>query len=470
MATDFNRLAAPFKLSGVTIVENITERDSIPSNLRYEGMVVRLPTGYRYTLGAGLANSDWVVLANDGYEFQTTSYPTTFLPDVTLYVETNGSDNNDGRSVNTAFLTLQRAFDELPSSFKAKVRIAMGAGTFAGGTLWGDGSVTITGANTVVGSLTNISDIGLISGKGLERQITADGYDGYITEGTTFIRATLYPGYPLDFFALATRTNTEQGKYTILRESAYNLTTTADICTWDTTITSKISKSSGGGNSNSVLTKFLHFDTSSGNQFAINLSSSGNKFTGSGSFYILEKGSFNQCYSESPIFIRYGGENLISIFELIMKNKFELESSIIPIFRLSMVSDTIATPKIRLGLSAPVDINFFGPNDFYGAGLCIDVNSSCIIRNGKNMSCTGTGAFLDLKDDCFYSAGGATLTGTVAAPIQIRNNSTIIGLSNTTLTNTSTAGNDIIVGTGALTDSFSSLPITDLDTSAKATN
>jgi len=484
--------AQPFKLDGYRyigqrgfgdaqdvgsyrVVDDRTARDAIPSIQRRIGMVVRFPDGRRFTLGAGLTNSDWVVLTNDGYEFQTTNFSSTFQPDVELFVETTGSDaTGDGRSVATAFATLQRAFDEISPTFVTFTLVSMGSGSFAGARLEsnGSGTVLIDGYRTVLDTISFVSDGGLLSGKANQRTVTVssfDGYDGYgnVLEGSQFLRKPI-PGF--DLFSTGTILRSSTSPTLLEVRPVTEFFTTAEIYEPDTIFTSGVS----GSDTSPVTLSFLTIDTSIGTWSGVNLNVSDCKITGGGLFVLSENVTFTNVYSEDSVAIGRSGPQLNNYQGLLLKNFLELTTTAVPLSRLAGVFDSTVTPKVQVGGSGGSSISNFsisniGPIDFEGASDCVRMYPNGFVFQDSTITCEGTGKFLEIRKSSTYDANGKSVTGTVTAPIEIDAGSQLTGASGIALINTSTPGDDVIVGEGAAADAFSDLPVINLSDLSRAT-
>jgi len=469
---------APSSASTYRVVSGEAERDAIPAIERALGMVARYPDGTRFSLGAGLTNSDWQALRNDGYEFYSSQFNTFFTEDIILYVESTGDDSNDGRSVGTAFLTLQRAFDEIPFGYVAYIKISIGAGNFAGGTLSavsGGGVVYVFGTTTVVETLTRVSDNGVVTNTTSQRDVTANAFSTSIVEGTHFLRE---PSFTPIF---------DEGK--VLRTSSspnLNIVSgfsqswaTAQLVTYDTNITSTISGSVNDSSSASLNIQFLNLDTSGTLHFPSNVSLIYISCTGANNLQITTLGAFSGVYCNSLVVIIK--ENLkINVRGCIFDNQVQFSAQSIAWGQLRGNVFGGTTTKIWVDGEGASSLAIDGINgiDFEGPGTCILLRGKSRIRFDGSIACNGTGALFDIGEQSiiiFDNIGG--IYGTVTSPILVNSGSMISGEVNTLksialsggLNNTATPGDDIQVGDStAPIDSFSSLPITDLTTLSRA--
>lgn len=120
---------ATYGKGGYLSVASATARDAIPAGRRSSGMRVRTnDTGLEWVLGSDLTS--WTLAVDTGRR-DLIALPGTVID---LFVDPTGSDNNDGLSYATAFLTIQAAVDAIPANmyvtYNKVVRINVGAGTY----------------------------------------------------------------------------------------------------------------------------------------------------------------------------------------------------------------------------------------------------------------------------------------------------------------------------------------------------
>jgi len=445
---------------------DIASRDAMPASARYVGMIATLKDGSHYNLESGLTNSDWRYLYNDGYGFQTNDFSDTFVADIILYVESAGDDSNDGRSVGTAFLTLQRAFDELPAIFSAEVRIVVGAGSFAGATLNASGPLSVEGSYTITTTLSSYVDGGFVAGTSNQKAFTAAG-GGSLTEGTHFILVDDYPTYPAFREAYIPRTSPSAGNHIVVNRLALSSSPVYGA-TWDTTFTTGITRNMATS-VGSLSVKYCHLSTAAGGWFVSGIEPYGCKITGANAFYLFSGTAFSYSYWESELFFRKESYVIPNLASNLFKNRVNIESCISGIGRFSSVSNTTASPKVKIGSVGTVNINQFGPCDFESAGTCIELIGNCHVnQDSQALTCLGTGSLAVIGENCTWEAKSGAVTGTVTANIELNDGTKMTGMSGFALTNTSTAGNDVQVGTGAAINAFADLPIANTNTFSRA--
>jgi len=452
-------------ISGM-IYSDIAARNAIPTNARHEGMVVRLKNGERYSLGANLTNSDWVTLPSDGYEFSSTNFGSTFENDITLYVRADGYDYNDGRTSNTAFLTIQRALDVLPIHLTAFVLIDVGPGTFEGGvvkSITGEsaiasgiygfgGQINIRGTTTDLETVSVVSDNGLVSGKACQRDIDIGAYSTTIIKGTHFIKESsgLGPIFDRTYWAIS-----GSSPSVVLVGANTKTFSNATLSTLATTITSPISGSTN-------VTSLVHLQnlniSFSGAKFFNNVRLDGCKISGSVNQY-GEISNIVDSYIDGSVKC----ENTGSITNTIVNGDVTLaatenSSSTNNVF--SGVINTSSTLHIQVaGFLVLSDV------DFEGVGIrCILSYYQSSINFIGDASCTGTGIFLDLRNGATVDINNHLVFGTVTNQSSLSDGSKVLNASNVTLSNTSSPGSDIVVGNGATATTWADIPITDLTT------
>jgi len=465
--------------SGGFVVDDITARDAITTNARYRGMVVRLIDGHRYVLGAGLTNSDWTQLANDGYEFQQTNFSATFQPDIEFFVETTGNDvTGDGLTVGTAFATLQRVFDELPPTFLATVSVHLGSGSFAGATLNSTkGRLFIDGYVTILDTVTFVSDDGAVPGKAMQRNATVSAYDGYgggfVAEGGQVLRIPV-PGFPF-FNAFRILRASASPSLRTIKFSAESFST-GEIVTLDSTLTSGISGFSGG------LTPTLGnivLDSSSSVFSASSVTINNCRIIGANGATLSNLSGFNSTLCDTTIDLaaatlvrRYG--------EILAKDSLIFRDFAVPTTGINGVFDSDAPfggHKLEFGgrgsgaaEGAGIDVNDNGPIDFEGTSDCMRFHPGSFVKQGDTITCDGTGHLFELAEGVLYDANGESVTGTVTEASTMAAGCQLIAASAFTVSNTVAPGDDIVVGPGATADAFGDLPIVDATTFTRASD
>ena len=461
------------------IVSGEVARDAIPALERTLGMVVRYHNGVRYSLGAGLTNSDWNLLSYDGYEFFQSEYPSTYVEDINIYVETTGNNSNDGRSVGSAFLTIQGAFDSIPNGYSAVIKINVGAGNFEGGTLnavSGGGTVYLFGTTTSLETLTRVSDNGnLPGGITSQRDITAAAFSTSIIEGTHFLREDSFAPIYDDLKLLRTSSSPN-----LVIVSDFGQTwSTAHLVTLDTNVTSTISGSRSDSSERSLVIQFLRFDNTSGLQFPNNVSLNYLALTGANSYQITKLGSFGGIYSNSLLAITKGALH-INVRGCIFDNQLQLvaQETSWGQFRGNVHGGTTTKIWIDGEGASGTEIDEIKASDFEGSGTCCLLRGKSRIRFDANIHCDGTGSLFDIGEQSLVVFNDTVgIYGTVTQPIKVNSGSLITGdvhtLRSTALnggiSNTANPGNDVQVGDStAPIDSFSSLPIVDITTLSRA--
>lgn len=459
-------------ISGM-IYSDIAARNAIPTNARHEGMVVRLKNGERYSLGANLTNSDWTTLPSDGYEFSLSNFGSTFEPDIILYVRAGGSDtNNDGRSAGSAFLTIQKALDVLPTVLASIVKIDIGPGSFAGGIVRSvkvenvdgasfnfDSTIYITGATTDLETVSVVTDNGLVPGKTCQRNIDIGAYSTTLVKGTHFIREA-------GFSSLFNKT------YWILSGTSPNIVVVNDstlsfsnatISTLATTITSEIIGSSYV--SPTIVLDSIKTNFSNSTAYLKNTGCQNSMITASNSVRFVGKGLDNNSYNYFPngfsteltdqSFTRNLTEGPINSATL--KNANQNLATFSGVFNYSGANNLTITNFARLG-----------PIDFEGTARCITLYTANVFQIG-DISCTGTGQIFQLLENSTYNVSGFNIIGTVTTPSSISDMSQLLNSSGISVTNSSTPSSDVVVGNGTAATTWASAPVTDANSLCRLT-
>jgi hypothetical protein len=128
----FGVLQDGYLIGGYRSVKDVAARDLIPASRRVAGMRVKtLSDGRDWILGSGLSNGEWFLTSVMGNQalLAILNDPSVILD---LFVSAIGNDTTaTGRTTNSPFATIQRAFDEVPDGAQGHVRInLLGAGPF----------------------------------------------------------------------------------------------------------------------------------------------------------------------------------------------------------------------------------------------------------------------------------------------------------------------------------------------------
>ncbi len=463
----YRNVKASALLGGFQSVANAAARDAIPAGQRVEGMLVRTNDNAKlWVLDAGLTT--WT-------EPQKASRFFTGATPQLIYVDPGaGSDTTgDGLGLGTAYQTIQRAIDDIPTGFTKDVIIQLASGSFSGqntsvviapgfnATTNTSSQIYVVGERTPVFTTGTTGSGALVAGKTTQMQYSGAGvaHGLTITDGSHWSYSGSAVDVPSSVRVLRASSTTDL----IVVQSSTSAFSTRNLCAYNTTFTSTFRF---GCHSLSVTdAPFVHLI---GIKFNALGSITRVTFQGcnvsTGAASIVQDSNIFSGYWGTDVTLFDGNHGRRTTFNSVFAAKVFLNGVRSSLQQCVFASSpgaghgmlnlgTTSTTEPPVQSTSPSGVRLVSAVDFEGTanGVNLAGQSYLVLSGNVSFALTGRAMILSQMSQVSNSAA-STLSGTVTLPLSLRFGSRWNKGMTFSISNTLNPGQDISVGgTGGAT-------------------